>query len=137
MGICMLVDQIDSVLKRDNECQQTRGFNAIKTPKFYPSHEQLWVEMSVDIIRTALEGHEECMKSLDDIRAQRQMKHRGVGKTSKPKEQKERLSTTSAFQKVTPTTNEDCEASPVLKERGCKEAIEMAAKFHNPPSDPQ
>ena len=47
------------------------------------------------------------------------------------------MSTTSAFQKVTPTTNEDCEASPVLKEKGHKEAIEMVAKFHNPPSDPQ
>ena len=65
------------------------------------------------------------------------MKHIGVGKMSKPKGQKEISSTTSAFQKVTPTTNEDCKASPVLKERGCKEAIEIAAKFHNPPSDPQ
>ena len=65
------------------------------------------------------------------------MKHIGVGKTSKPKGQKEISSTTSAFQEVTPTTNEDHEASPVLKEKGRKEAIEMAAKFHNPPSDPQ
>ena len=69
MGIHILVDQIDSVFKRDNECQQMRGFQAIKTPKFYPSHEQLWVEMLVDIIRTALEEHEECMKSLDEVRA--------------------------------------------------------------------
>ena len=46
-----------------------RGFQAIKTPKFYPSNEQLWAEMLVDIIRTALEEHEECMKSLDDITA--------------------------------------------------------------------
>ena len=65
------------------------------------------------------------------------MKHIGVGKMSKPKGQKEISSTASAFQKVTPTTNEDHEASPVLKENGCKEAIEMAAKLHNPPSDPQ
>ena len=50
---------------------------------------------------------------------------------SKYKGQKEISSTTSASQKVTPTTNEDCEASPVFKERGCKEAIEMVAKFHN------
>ena len=77
------------------------------------------------------------MKSLDDVRARRQMKHIGVGKMSKPKGQKEISPTTSAFPKVTPTTNEDCEVSPVLKERGHKEAIEMAAKFHNPPSDPQ
>ena len=65
----MLVDQIDSVLKRDNECQQTRGFQAMKTRKLYQSHEQLWAEMLVDIIRTASEEHEECMKSLDDVRA--------------------------------------------------------------------
>ena len=39
VGICMLVDQIDSVLKRDDECQQMRGFQAVKTPKFYPSSE--------------------------------------------------------------------------------------------------
>ena len=65
------------------------------------------------------------------------MKHIGVGKMSKPNGQKEISSTTSAFQKVTPTINKNHEASPVLKERGCKEAIEMAAKFHNPPSDPQ
>ena len=91
----------------------------------------------MDIIRTASEEHEECMTRLDDVRAQRQTKHIGVGKMSKPKGQKEISLTTSAFRKVTPTTNEDCEASPILKEKGCKEAIEMAAKFHNPPSDPQ
>ena len=33
--------------------------------------------------------------------------------------------------------NEDCEASPVLKEKGHKETREMAAKFKNLPSDPQ
>ena len=65
------------------------------------------------------------------------MKHIGVGKMSKPKGQKEILSTTLAFQEVTPTTNQDHEASPVLKEKRHKEAIEMSAKFHNPPSDPQ
>ena len=77
------------------------------------------------------------MKSLDDVRAQRQTKHIGVGKMSKYKGQKEIMSITSAFQKVTPTTNEDRKASPVIKERGHKEAIEMAAKFHNPSSEPQ
>ena len=65
------------------------------------------------------------------------MKPIGVWKMSKSKEQKKISSTSSAFQKVTPTTNEDHKASPVLKERGCKEATEMATKFHNPPSDPQ
>ena len=69
VGIHMLVDQIHSVLKRDDECQQTRGFQAVKTPKFYPSSEQLWTEMPVDIIKTASQEHEECMKSLDDVRA--------------------------------------------------------------------
>ena len=44
--------------------------------------------MLVDIIRTALEEHEECMKSLDDVRAQRQMKHIGVGKHQNPKERR-------------------------------------------------
>ena len=93
------------------------GFQAIKTPKFYPTHEQLWAEMLVDIIRTTSEEHEECMKSLDDVRAQRQRKHIGVGKMSKSKGQKKISSTTSVFQKITLTTNENCEASPVLKKR--------------------
>ena len=65
------------------------------------------------------------------------MKDIGVGKTSKSKGQKEISSTTSDFQKVTPTTNEDHQTSPVLKERGHKEALELAAMFHNPPSDPR
>ena len=76
VGIHMLVDQIDSDLKRDDECRQTRGFQAVKRPNFYPFHEELWAEMPVDIIRIASEEHEECMKSLDDVRAQRQTKHR-------------------------------------------------------------
>ena len=71
MGICMLIDQIDNILRRDDQCQQTMGFEAVKSPKFYPSSEQLWGEMLVDIIRTAAEEHEECMKSLDDVKAQR------------------------------------------------------------------
>ena len=41
----------------------------MKTPKFYPSSEQVWAEMPVDIIKTASEEHEQCMKSLDDVRA--------------------------------------------------------------------
>ena len=31
-----------------------------------------------------------------------------------------------------PSTSKGCEASPVLKEKGCQEAIAMAAKFQNP-----
>ena len=50
--------------------------------------------------------------------AQRQTKHIGVGKTSKP-------------------ISEIWEASPVLKEKGCQEVIEMAAKFQNPSSKQQ
>ena len=105
------------------------GFQAVKSPKFYPSSEQLWAEMPIDIIRTAAEEHEECMKSLDDMKAQRQTKHIGVGKTPKPKSHNVIPSTVSAFQRVVPNISEDREVSPVLKEKGCQEAIEMAAKF--------
>ena len=112
-GICMLIDQIDNILRGDDQCQQTMGFQAVKSPKFYPSSEQLWAKMPVDIIRTAAEEHEECMKSLDDMKAQRQTKHIGVGKTSKPK-------SFSAFQRVVPNISKDREASPVLKEGDVK-----------------
>ena len=83
--------------------------------------------MPVDIIRTAAEEHEECMRSLDDVKAQRETKHIGVGKTLKPKSQNVIPSTVSAFQRVVPNISEDWEALPVLKEKGCQEAIEMAA----------
>ena len=129
VGTRMLIDQIDNILRRDDQLQQTMGFQAVKSPKFYPSSEELWAEMLVDIIRTAAEEHEECMKSLDDVKAQRQTKHIGVGKTSKPKSQNVIPSTVSAFQRVIPNTNEDWEALPVLKEKGHQEVIEMAAKF--------
>ena len=105
------------------------GLQAVKSPKFYPSSEQLWAEMLIDIIRTAAEEHEECMKSLDDVKAQRQTKHIGVGKMSKPKSQNVIPLTVSAFQRVVPNISEDREALPVLKEKGHQEAIEMAAKF--------
>ena len=95
------------------------GFQTVKSPKFYPSSEQLWAEMLVDIIRTAAEEHEECIKSLDDMKAQRQTKHIGVGKTSKPKSQNVIPSTVSAFQREVPNISKDWEASPVLKEKGC------------------
>ena len=129
VGIRMLIDQIDNILRRDDQHQKTMGFQAVKSPKFYPSSEQLWAEMPVDIIRTAAEEHEECMKSLDDVKGQRQTKHIGVEKTSKPKSQNVIPSTVSAFQRVVPNVSKDQEASPVLKEKGNQEAIEMVAKF--------
>ena len=66
----MLIDQIDSVLQKDDECHKAMGFQTIKTPRFYLTGTQLWVEMPVDIIRKASEEHKECMKSLDDVRMQ-------------------------------------------------------------------
>ena len=69
------------------------------------------------------------MKSLDDVKIQRQTKHIGVGKTSKPKSHNVIPSTVSAFQRVVPNISKDQKALPVLKEKGCQEAIEMAAKF--------
>ena len=74
------------------------GFQEVYSQKFYPSSEELWAEMLVDIIRTAAEEHEECMKSLDDVKAQKQTKYIGVGKVSKPKSQNVIPSTVSAFQ---------------------------------------
>ena len=38
----------------------------------------------------------------------------------------------SAFNRVTPSMSEGCEASPVLKEKRHQEVIAMAAKFQNP-----
>ena len=34
-GLHMLIDQIDSVLQKDNECQKAMGFQTVKTPRFY------------------------------------------------------------------------------------------------------
>ena len=87
--------------------------------------------MPVDIIRKATEEHKECMKSLDDVRTQKQLKHTGIGKCSKQKDQTKIPSVTSAFQRVPPTVTEDHESSLILKERGNQEAINMAAKFQN------
>ena len=86
--------------------------------------------MPVDIIRKVAEEHEECMKSIDDARSRKQLKHIGMRKTSKGLDKIP--SVTSAFQRVQPSASEGCEALPLLKERGCKEAIAMAAKFKNP-----
>ena len=82
-GLGMIIDQIDSVLWRHDKHCKDMGFQVLKSPTFYPTSIQLWSEMPVDIIRKASEEHEECMKSLDDIRIQKQLKHTGIGKSSK------------------------------------------------------
>ena len=129
-GLHMLIDQIDRILRKDNERRQGAGLQVLKTPKFYPSGVDLWVEMPVDIIRKAAEEHEECMKSTDDAKKRSQVKHIGIGKTS---ERIDKIpSVTSEFNRVTPSTSEGSEASPFLKERRCQEAIAMAVKFQNP-----
>ena len=66
------------------------------------------------------------MMSIDDARSRQQVKHIGIGKTSKGVNNIPLM--TSAFQRVHPSMSEGCEASPVVKERGCQEAIKMAAK---------
>ena len=106
------------------------GLWTLKTPKFYPSGVDLWAEMPVDIIRKVVEEHEECMKSIYDARSRKQLKHIGMGKTSKGLDNIPSI--TSAFQRVQPSVSEGHEASPFLKERGCQEVIVMAAKFQNP-----
>ena len=113
------------------------GFQAVKSPTFYPTSIQLWLEMPVDIIRKTSEEHEECTKSLDDVRIQKQPKHMGVGKSSKQKNQTKIPSVTSAFQRVPPTVIEDHESLQILKERGRQEAISMAVKFQNPSGNSQ
>ena len=86
--------------------------------------------MPVDIIRKAVEEHEECMRSIDDAKSRVQVKHIGMEKTSKRIDKIP--SVTSAFQRVPPLTSEGHKASPLLKERGCQEVIVMAVKFQNP-----
>ena len=86
----------------------------------------LWAEMPVKIIKKAAEEHEVCMMSIDDARSRQQIKHIGIRKISKGTNNIP--STTSAFQRVHPSTSEGREASPVIKERGCQEAIKMAAE---------
>ena len=125
-SLCMLIDQIDSILRRDDSQQQTAGLPPLKTPIYYPSGVDLWTEMPVQIIKKAAEEHEECMMSIDDARSRQQIKHIGIRKTSKG--MNNIPSTTSAFQKVHPSTSEGHEAPPVIKERGRQEAIKMAAK---------
>ena len=119
----MLIDQKDSMLQKDDEHCKAMGFKTVKTPKFYPTGTQLWVEMPVDIIRKASEEHKECMESVDDVRMQQKPKHTGVGKTSQPKAPNNIQSTSSAFQQIAQAMGESCEASPILKEREQQEAI--------------
>ena len=86
----------------------------------------LWAEMPTKIIKKAAEEHEVCLMSMDDARNRRQIKHIGIGKTSKG--MNNIPSMTSAFQRVHPSTSEGREASPIIKERGQQEAIKMAAE---------
>ena len=130
MGLCIIIDQIDRILRKDDEGQQRAGLQILRAPKFYPSGVDLWVEMPVDIIRKAAEEYEECIKNIDDVRNRSQIKHIGMGKT--PERISQIPSVTSAFNRVMPSMSEGCEASPVLKEKGCQEAIVMAVKFQNP-----
>ena len=82
-GLHMLIDRIDRFFRKDNERRQGGGLQVLRTPKFYPSGVDLWAEMPVDIIRKAVEEHEECIKSIDDAKNRSQVKHIGTGKTSK------------------------------------------------------
>ena len=105
------------------------GLPALKTPIYYPSGVDLWAEMPIKIIQKAAEEHEECMMSIDDARSREQIKHMGIGKTSKG--MNNIPLTTSAFQRVHPSTSKGREASPTVKERGHQEAIKMAAEVQD------
>ena len=78
----MLIDQIDSILRRDDSQLQTVGLPVLKTPIYYPSGVDLWAEMPIKIIKKAAEEDEECMMSIDDARGRQQIKHIDIGKTS-------------------------------------------------------
>ena len=64
VGLCMIIDQIDRILRKDDERRQRAGLQILRAPKFHPSGVYLWAEMPVDIIRKAAEEHEECIKTL-------------------------------------------------------------------------
>ena len=53
----MLIDQIDNILRRDDSQRQTVGLPVLKTPIYYPSGVELWVEMPTIIIKKAAEEH--------------------------------------------------------------------------------
>ena len=89
----------------------------------------LWAEMPVKIIKKAAEEHKECVMSIDDARSRQQIKHIGIGKTSKGTNNIPSM--TSAFQRVHPSTSKGHEASPAVKEKGHQEAIKMAAEVRD------
>ena len=62
VGLCMIIDQINRILRKDDERRQRAGLQILRAPKFYPSGVDLWAEMPVDIIRKAAEELEECIK---------------------------------------------------------------------------
>ena len=64
VGLHMIIDQIDRILRKDDERRQRAGLQILRAPKFYPSGVDLWAEMPVDIIRKAAEEHKECIKIL-------------------------------------------------------------------------
>ena len=64
VGLRMIIDQIDRILRKDDKRRQRAGLQILRAPKFYPSGVDLWVEMLVDIIRNAAEEHKECIKTL-------------------------------------------------------------------------
>ena len=101
----------------------------LKTPIYYPSGVDLWAEIPIKIIKKAAEEHEECMMSIDDARSRQQIKHIGIRKTSKGKNNISLM--TSAFQRVHPSMSKGHEASPLIKERGCQEVIKMAAEIQD------
>ena len=105
------------------------GLPVLKTPIYYPSGVDLWAEMPVKIIKRVAEEHKVCMMSIDDARSRQQIKHIGIRKTSKGMNNIPLM--TSAFQRVHPSMSKGREASPVIKERGCQEAIKMAAEVRD------
>ena len=44
-GLWMIIDQIDSVLQRDDKHRKDMGFQAVKLPTFYPTSIQLWLSL--------------------------------------------------------------------------------------------
>ena len=68
VGLHMIIDQINGILRKDEERRQRAGLQILRALKFYPSGVDLWAEMPVDIIRKAAEEHEECMKNIDGVR---------------------------------------------------------------------
>ena len=67
--------------------------------------------------------------SIDDARSRQQIKHRGIGKTSK--RMNNIPSMTSVFQRIHPLMSEGREASLLIKERGHQEAIKMVAEVRD------